>query len=164
MTDPMTPESIIVDQRLAPHPEGGHYREIYRSAETVRASGDRGSRSAFTLIHFLLRRGETSVWHRVLSDESWHWSAGSPLELWIMDPDLRSLHKQVIAPLGTPDSVPAHVVPARWWQAARPVGVWSMMQCAVAPGFDFADFTLLRDDPDASLLVRERFPGAVTLL
>jgi predicted cupin superfamily sugar epimerase len=156
----MSPDSIIRGFQLLPHPEGGHYREIFRSPETVRPADGRSARSALTLIHFLLRRGETSAWHRVLSDETWHWCGGAPMELWLMDPDMQSVRKQIVGPFGEPDSVTAHVVPARWWQAARPAGDWSMVQCAVAPGFDFADFTMLRDDPAASILVRERHPEA----
>lgn len=161
----MSPDSIIRDFQLLPHPEGGHYREIFRSIETVQASGGRGTRPALTLIHFLLRQGEFSAWHSVLSDEIWHWCAGSPVELWLMGRDMESfILKKLIGPLGAPGTMPSHVVPAGWWQAARPIGDWSMVQCAVAPGFDFADFTMLRDVPHAAALVQERYPDASLLL
>ncbi len=160
----ISPEQIIRAFQLLPHPEGGHYREIFRSTDTVQTTDGRGTRSALTLIHFLLCQGETSAWHKVLSDETWHWRGGSPLELWLMDPDMQTAHQQIIGPLGEAASVSTYVVPARWWQAARPVGGWSMVECAVAPGFDFADFTMLRDDPAASALPRDKYPRLAAFL
>src|SRR5918997_3041275 len=71
---------------LVPHPEGGLYREVYRSNSPVYPADGRGSRPAITGIYFLLRAGAVSRWHRVLSDELWHFYEGAPLELWSATP------------------------------------------------------------------------------
>lgn len=137
----MTADDLIANLALLPHPEGGYYREIFRSPHQVDPRDGRGLRSAFTLIHFLLREGETSAWHRVLSDESWHWSAGAPLELLIRENE--QAHPRALR-IGPPDlgEEPVAVVPAGHWQSARSFGEWTLVQCGVAPGFDFEDFTM----------------------
>jgi predicted cupin superfamily sugar epimerase len=120
---------------LAPHPEGGWYRETWRSGPESVPDGYPGPRAAATVIYFLLTPGEESAWHRVRSDEVWLWHRGGPLT--VLDggdgPDLAA------------GQVPQHVVPGGRWQAARPAGDSEVLvSCVVAPGFDFADFTLLR--------------------
>lgn len=139
-----TADAIIRDLGLLPHPEGGAYREIHRSPEIVFPADGRGPRPACTLIWFLLRAGESSAWHRVLSEESWHWCDGAPLELSTRDPEFGSPATTTIGPRkdGHP---PSALVPARHWQAARSLGDWTLVQCGVAPGFDFADFSLKQD-------------------
>ncbi len=79
--------ALIEALRLAPHPEGGHYREVFRSADVVEPRDGRGPRSALTTIYYLLRAGERSRWHRVASDEVWHLYEGDGLELWLAAPD-----------------------------------------------------------------------------
>ncbi len=130
---------------LKPHPEGGHYLEVFRSSRIIPV-GD-GRRPAATHIFFLLAEGEHSRWHRLASDELWQWYEGSPLELRTVphrDPRL------VVRRLGSLDSgsLPVVDVPAGIWQAARPLGPYALVGCTVAPGFDFADFELLADDPE----------------
>lgn len=140
---------LIAALQLQPHPEGGHYREIFRSPHAVRpldADDDRTSRSALTSIDFLLARGEFSAWHRVASDEVWHLLEGGPLRLWQMAPGGDRLEAIVLAPVGT-GRTPRHVVPAGAWQAAEPLGEFAYCAATVAPGFEFADFTFLRDAP-----------------
>lgn len=162
----LTADEIVRRLGLMPHPEGGHYREIYRSALSVEHSGLAEGigmrRSAVTAIYFLLEAGDFSALHRVKSDEVWHLYAGGPLELHLFDQ--RGAHR--LAMLGT-DLAAGHepqvVVPANMWQAARPaVGTaWALCGCTVAPGFDFADFSMPgRRDlelyfPDHAELVRE---------
>lgn len=147
---------------LAPHPEGGHYREVFRSASEVRPDDDRAPRSALTAIHFLLSAGERSRWHRVRSDEVWHFSDGAPMELLLLTPDL-ARHELVTLGRITDGQVPFHVVPAGWWQAARPRGDLSLCSCVVGPGFDFADFTFM-DDAGDQRQVRGRFPALASLI
>lgn len=155
----MTVQELIRRYGLEPHPEGGWYRELHRSAARVsRADGQR--RSALTAILFLLPAGEISRWHRVSgADETWHHAGGAPLELLRLPPggqDARRLWLAAVgddSPAGEPScdegSTPLAIVPAGWWQAARSLGCWSLVSCCVGPGFDFADFTLLRDlSPD----------------
>ncbi|MDE3155783.1 MAG: cupin domain-containing protein [Acidobacteriota bacterium] len=136
----------LIDRlQLQPHPEGGFYREIFRSAATVRPDDDRPPRAALTTIYFLLAEGQHSRWHRVRSDEVWHAYDGDGLELFQAPPDLASV--ECLA-LGPPDGVvgPVHTVPAGWWQAARPRGAFSLVGCTVGPGFEFDDFSFLRDE------------------
>jgi hypothetical protein len=126
---------------LLPHPEGGHYRELFRSVHAVTPADGRGPRAALTSIDFLLAGGEFSAWHRVRSDEAWHLLEGEGLRLWLMPPD----HSRVDAvALGT--AARRHIVPAHWWQAAEPLGEFAYVGATVGPGFDFADFAFGRDD------------------
>lgn len=115
---------------LAPHPEGGHYRETWRDAP---ADGGRG---AATSILFLLEAGENSHWHRVDAAELWLWHGGATLELGIGPQTLR------LGPNLAEGDVLQAVVPAQAWQAARPLGAWSLVGCVVAPAFQFAGFEL----------------------
>jgi predicted cupin superfamily sugar epimerase len=126
---------------LAPHPEGGAYREIHRSPHRVRPEDGRPPRSALTLIYFLLRAGERSAWHRVSSDESWTWLEGAPLELIQADLPGRDAEIALLGPVGEALR-PVAVVPAGRWQAARSTGAYTLVSCAVGPGFDFADFEM----------------------
>jgi uncharacterized protein len=130
---------------LAPHPEGGHYAEIHRSAQSV----TRGAitRSAVTSIYFLLARGQHSRWHVVASDEVWHHYEGAPLELLTFDPASGSAARAVLGPVHASGARPVHTVPAHWWQAARSLGAFTLAGCTVAPGFEFADFRFVADLP-----------------
>ncbi len=139
----MTALQWIARLQLAPHPEGGHYREFYRSPQMV--STDAGRRSAVTIIHFLLQRSEHSRWHVVASDEIWRHSAGDPLELFDYSPVDRTLTIHILGPLDDDGATLTHIVPAGHWQAARPLGDYSLVECTVAPGFDFADFRMVED-------------------
>jgi uncharacterized protein len=132
---------------LAPHPEGGWYRETWRARPESHPAGYPGPRAAATGIYFLLAPGEASAWHRVRSDEVWLWHSGGPLTLLDAGDGDRPDTDPAIIALG-PDlesgQLPQHVIPAGHWQAARPAaGAEVLVSCVVAPGFDFADFTLL---------------------
>lgn len=131
--------------RLTPHPEGGYYREIFRSADRVQADDERPPRSALTGIFFLLAEGQCSRWHRVRSDEAWHWYEGAPLQLLVGTPLLDHVARLVLGPV-TERQRPTYTVPAHWWQAAQPLGGYALVGCNVGPGFDFADFSFLSDD------------------
>lgn len=139
---------LIQDLKLQPHPEGGFYREIYRSPMQVRAEG-RADHSAVTSIYFLLASSMISRWHKVSSDEIWHWYEGEPLELLVCNPELSAV-KIIYLGQVSADHRPVYVVPAGWWQAARPVGAYTLCGCSVAPGFEFADFAFLTDEPSAA--------------
>ena len=127
---------------LAPHPEGGWFRETWRD---VPADGGRGTGTA---IYFLLDAHERSHWHRIDAAETWHHYAGGPLELAIAEG-----RHHTVTTLGdtlTDDVEPQAVVPPRAWQAARPVSGWVLVGCTVAPAFDFSQFELAPDgwEPD----------------
>jgi len=158
----MHPDAALLVKRLglAPHPEGGFYRETWRSAALVRAEGDpRGARAASTAIYFLLPAGTFSALHRVASDEAWHHYDGDPLDLHLLD--AHGTHS--VVPLGrdfTRGEVPQYVVSAGLWQAAVPRGErYALAGCTVAPGFDFADFEM---PARADLLAR--FPAHAQLV
>jgi predicted cupin superfamily sugar epimerase len=126
---------IIARLQLAPHPEGGHFRETFRDSRC-----DAHGRSASTAIYFLLARGERSHWHRVDAVETWHYYAGDALTLRIAD-----AHGVRVVRVGanlTTDEVPQAIVPAHAWQAAESTGDWTLVGCTVAPGFEFAHFEL----------------------
>ncbi|QUD89218.1 cupin domain-containing protein [Phenylobacterium montanum] len=127
-------DRLIAALGLQPHPEGGWY------AETFRAPSPDGRRPAATAILFLLKAGEASHWHRVDAVEIWCWHRGAPLELKIHDgTGLRTLS---LGPGIESGETPQGVVPESAWQAARSLGDYTLVSCAVAPGFDFAGFEL----------------------
>jgi predicted cupin superfamily sugar epimerase len=132
-------ERVIEKFGLEPHPEGGWFREIFRSPHRVLT--DIGAdRSALTVIHFMLAKGAHSRWHRIDADEVWFFSDGSPIEQVIASPDFKTVVRRRLI-----DVTPVSVVPSGWWQAAYTEGEWALVQCAVAPGFEYAGFELARD-------------------
>ncbi len=140
----MPARDIIQRLSLRPHPEGGWYREIHRSATQVQ--GPKGARSAVTTIYYLLERGQVSRWHVVDADEIWHFYGGAPLELASYDPESRSLTRHVLEALGG-TAEPVAVVGSGRWQAARSLGEYSLVGCSVGPGFEFADFRFVSSLP-----------------
>jgi len=131
----LSADEVIALLGLAPHPEGGHFRETFRDTASVN-----GTRAASTAIYFLLREGEVSRWHRVDAAEAWHWYAGAPLALGVADKAGRrtvTLGADLAA-----GQRPQAVVPAQAWQQARSLGAWTLVGCTVAPGFEFAAFEL----------------------
>lgn len=131
---------------LSPHPEGGWFRETYRSSVEFQPDGYDGPRSAATAIYYLLGRGEESRWHVVASDELWLWHHGGPLELSLGGSEAEPMREPYTMLLGSDVDAgqqPQVLVPAGVWQAARPASEESVLvTCVVAPGFDFADFRL----------------------
>lgn len=149
--------TIIEAYRLAPHPEGGWFREFHRSGRALGPlPGYPGDRAAVTAIYFLLTKETFSAFHRLRSEEIWIHLAGAPLSLVLLGPDARRLRLAAAADGGPP----ALVVPAGTLQAARTDGVYALVACVVAPGFDFADFelapreALLREYPAHADLIR----------
>jgi uncharacterized protein len=151
---------LISALALTPHPEGGFYREIYRSASTVSPADDRAARASLTTIYFLLTDDALSRWHRVRSDEVWHLYEGGPLELLDFDLDGGNVQRHRLAGVG-PDSRPVAVIEAGHWQAARSIGPFTLVGCTVAPGFDFADFQMMSDDAASVAIVNMKWPELV---
>ena len=147
---------------LKPHPEGGFYRELFRSEELVSPGDQRGDRSALTTIYFLLTDDAYSRWHRVRSDEVWHLYEGGPLEVMELDAECRDLVTHTLAPVDAAGARPVHTVRAGRWQAARSLGPFTLVGCTVGPGFDFADFELLADEMGTAVLAREVHPAVRT--
>ncbi|GAB3985216.1 hypothetical protein GCM10029978_097440 [Actinoallomurus acanthiterrae] len=127
---------------LMPHPEGGWFRETWRTSVRVAAHG--GERATATGIYFLLGPGEESMWHAVRSDEVWLWHRGGPLELTLggeADTPGRQTETIIVGPDVEDGQRPQALVPAGVWQAARPASDREVLvSCVVSPGFDFADF------------------------
>jgi len=122
---------------LAPHPEGGHFRETYRDPSRVE-----GGRAASTAAYFLLARGERSHWHRIDAAEAWHFYAGAPLVLEIAAGGEVPARRLTLGTDLAAGERPQAFVPAGAWQAAESLGDWTLVGCTVAPAFDFAGFEL----------------------
>lgn len=141
----MTLSPIVAALGLEPHPEGGWYRETYQSGHSFTPHGYPGARSAATAIYFLLHPGERSRWHVVRSDELWLWHSGGPLDLVLggSGPDPGERESLLLGPDVVGGHRPQVLVPGGVWQSAEPAGDEAVLvSCVVAPGFDFADFTL----------------------
>lgn len=131
---------------LVAHPEGGYFRETWRSTARVVRASDGATRAAMTSILFLLPAGAWSAWHRVDADELWLHVEGDPLDLHVAATGMDGVATIRIGPVGS--GLPsAATVPARRWQAARSSGAYTLVACVVAPGFEADDFALLRDEP-----------------
>jgi len=148
---------------LQPHPEGGAFREIFRSPHAVRPADGRPERSALTAIYFLLADGAASRWHRVSSDETWSWLEGDPLELWCMPDAAGPARRETLGPIAE-DVRALGIVPAGEWQAARTRGAYTLVACMVGPGFDFADFQMLADLPADADRARAAGPEVAALV
>ncbi len=148
-------EEFIARLGLHPHPEGGFFVESFRSP-LEQTLPDGRVRATSTAIYFLLPSGAFSAWHRVSSDEVWHFYDGDPLELTTISRE-GVLEKVTLGREITSGQRPQFVVAAGVWQAAKPQGGengFSLAGCTVAPGFDFADFEM----PDRAALLN-LFPG-----
>jgi predicted cupin superfamily sugar epimerase len=149
---------------LAPHPEGGYYREVFRSTTRVATADGRGPRPALTTIYYLLPHGALSRWHQVGSDEVWHFYEGDALELLELDAQARGLVRHRLGPAESAGELRVRTVAAGAWQAARPLGDYALAGCTVGPGFDFADFRLLADDAGRADEVRRTWPELAALV
>ncbi len=141
----LTAADIIARLDLKPHPEGGHYREMFRDAAKP------GERAASTAIYFLLESGVISRWHRVDAVEIWHWYAGAALALSISDGADQASTVRLGADLLAGER-PQAIVPAHHWQQAISLGDWTLVGCTVAPGFSFDGFEIAEPgfDPNQS--------------
>jgi predicted cupin superfamily sugar epimerase len=127
---------LIARLGLEPHPEGGHFREVYRHRH------DRDDeRGHVTSIYYLLEAGQVSHWHRIDAVELWHFHAGAPLELTVVGEGEAPIRYRLGIDLDA-DEQPQATVPPKAWQSARSLGAWSLVGCTVAPAFDFAGFEL----------------------
>lgn len=136
----MTADELIAALDLAPHPEGGHYRQTW-------VGPLRDGRPSGTAILFLLRSDERSHWHRVDADEVWLFHAGAPLTLSISSNGRHARQHALGTDIRSGQS-PQVVVPADAWQSARTEGEWTLVSCTVSPGFTFDGFGLAPPDFD----------------
>jgi predicted cupin superfamily sugar epimerase len=142
--------AVVEALGLAPHPEGGFFRETFRAPLVIGAP--QGPRAASTSIYFLLPGGHFSALHRVQSDEVWHHYDGDPIDLHTLAPNGGHLVTRLGRDLASGER-PQCIVPAGVWQAAVAHKRFALCGCTVAPGFDFADFEM----PSRGELTR-RFP------
>ncbi|SFK65598.1 cupin domain-containing protein [Shimia haliotis] len=138
----MTADQIIAHLNLAPHPEGGHYRQTWI------APANGADRPAGTAIYFLLKGGEASHWHRVDAAEIWHHYAGAPLILSLSETDQGPATDSVLGPDLAAGQLPQLIVPEGHWQAARSTGDWTLVGCTVSPAFRFEGFELAAPEFD----------------
>ena len=140
-------EFLIEKFDLSPHPEGGYFKETYRSAETIEEialpKNYKGSRNHSTCIYFLLTSNIFSAFHKINQDEIWHFYSGSPLKLYIIS-DKGEYSEHIVGNEFSSEQVAQFVVPGDHWFAAKTIkpNSYSFVGCTVAPGFDFADFVL----------------------
>jgi predicted cupin superfamily sugar epimerase len=144
MTNALLTDDVVRLLDLAPHPEGGFYRQTFRDPLPVN-----GGRAASTAIYYLLAGGEISHWHRVDAAEVWHFYAGAPLELKVGAQNAPTEIVRLGADLAAGER-PQAVVPAGVWQSAKSLGrgpdEWTLVGCTVAPGFEFTGFELAPAD------------------
>jgi predicted cupin superfamily sugar epimerase len=135
----LTADEVRLSLGLQAHPEGGHYRELWRET----APG--GGRGAASSIFFLLAEGERSHWHRVDAVEIWLWQAGAPLRLGLAHPG-GGLETVKLGPDAGAGECFQGIVPANAWQEAVSLGKWTLVSCIVAPAFQFDGFELAPRD------------------
>lgn len=154
---------------LQPHPEGGFFRETYRSVHMVpsQALPDRyaGARSLATTIFYLLRGEEVSRLHRLRTDENWYYHAGNPLKLHQFNSDGSYRHTCLGLDPGA-GAEPQRVMPAGCWFGAEVAtcseGGYTLVSCSLAPGFEFADFEL--GDPEELLAAWPEYAALIRKL
>ena len=153
----------IDNLNLQPHPEGGYYKETYRSKEIIPSSALKdfdGERNYSTAIYYLLKQGDFSAFHKIKSDECWHYYAGNTLLIHVLNNDT-NYNCIKLGPAIENDEVLQFVVPANTWFGAECAAdsSFTLTCCTVAPGFDFADFEIADRE---SLL--KMFPAKATLI
>ena len=141
----------FVASQLQPHPEGGRFREVFRSPVKVTDSHGQ-SKSALTHIYFALGPDGHSCFHRVEQDEIWNLYRGDGLRLWILNPDTLEITLHILA---ADENCFCAVVPAGHWQATESMGTDILVGCSVAPGFDFADFQIMSPTHPLAATVRQ---------
>ena len=134
----LTAEEVARLLDLAPHPEGGFYRETFRDPATLPGS----NRALSTAIYFLLPAGVVSRWHTVDAVETWHWHAGAPLLLSLAPPEGGRVERVRLGQDIAAGERPQGIVPRDTWQQAESLGPWTLVGCTVAPGFEFSGFRM----------------------
>ena len=145
-------KDLIDKFKLVPHPEGGYYAVVYESEQAVTSPVVNKVRKAVTHIYFLLLKGQVSIFHKVAHDEIWNFYEGDPLRLIKYN---GSKIEEIV--IGFDCSDYASIVEGGVYQAAESTGIYSLVGCSVAPGFEFEDFSFLRDDPENEAKLLKEF-------
>lgn len=165
MNPKLTAKDYVDHLRLQPHPEGGYYKEIYRSSSIISAgclpSAFNGDRNFATSIYFLLQQGDYSAFHRIRSDEGWHFYDGGALLIHVIDQTGNYTCQKLGRKIYEGEAL-HYVVPAGSWFASEPADdtSFALVGCTVSPGFDFADFemakeeSLLQDYPQHQTIIK----------
>lgn len=136
--------TIIDALHLQPHPEGGFYKEIYRSEIVIKDLKGFGNKRAYTSIYYLLSGKDFSAWHRIKSDETWYYHLGCDVLIYFFDENklLRTIQ------VGMTSKNLQATIPAHTWFATKPLSEndFCLVSCAVAPGFEFDDFEIAKRD------------------
>lgn len=145
MTEQQTAEHWINHLQLQPHPEGGYYKEVFRSQIAINRVGETAVKQACTSIYYLLEGVDYSGFHRLKSDEIWYFHKGVPLHIHAINPDGVYILHELSDQDGGGLSV---VIPAGWWFAAEvPSGKnYTLVSCVVAPAFDFNEFEMAKQE------------------
>jgi predicted cupin superfamily sugar epimerase len=140
---PVTAQHWIAHLSLQPHPEGGYYKEVFRSANGVVRVGEPSVKQACTSIYYLLEGKDFSGFHRLASDELWYFHKGEPLHIHVIDN--YGTHSIIELSDGSTGSLQAIIPPHTWFAAELPsASGFALVSCAVAPGFDFAEFEMAK--------------------
>jgi predicted cupin superfamily sugar epimerase len=140
---------IVAYYQMLPHPEGGYYKETYRSEELIDKKAlpirFNGNRHFATAIYFLLEKGNFSAFHRIQSDEVWHFYSGQALDIFVIHTNGELEKIQLGSEIEKGQTFQA-TVPAGSWFASVPADetLFSFVGCTVSPGFDFMDFELAK--------------------
>lgn len=140
----LTASEIIEQLDLEKHPEGGYFRETYRANEIVQGE-DEKDRSAGTGIYFLLAEGVCTNWHRVSSDELWHFYKGEKLVLEVIDSQ-GNFNRLFLNNELSDEGKFQQLIPKHCWQRAYSMGSYTLVGCTVNPGFEFEDFEMIEVD------------------
>jgi len=155
-------QQLIEFYQLLPHPEGGYYKETYRSSELIPTNSlpDRfmGNRNFSTAIYFLLEADSFSAFHRIKSDECWHFYSGDAVDIHVLHNNGNYEFIKLGSNIEMGEQFQA-IVPAGAWFASKTNGIYSLVGCTVSPGFDFADFELAK-----AAELAEKFPNQFELI
>lgn len=142
---------------MEPHVGGGYIQEFFRSTNVIHLPGNKVERRALTTIYYLLGAGEYDSWHRLEGDEVWHYHEGAKLELIWIEQGKQKYTNCLIGEIDS-SSKPIAVVPGGCWQMARTTGEYTLVGCTMGPGFEYEDYQLLRNFPEAASGIMHRFP------
>jgi predicted cupin superfamily sugar epimerase len=143
--------------QLSKHPEGGYFREVYRSEKKGKIDTHGNERSWLTGIYFLLIENDISRFHRVKHDEIWHFYEGAPLALTEIHPESLDIKTITLGQRG-PLLTYTHCVKGSFWQSAYSDGPYSFVGCNVSPGFEFKDFEMMADRKEVKTAVMSKYP------
>jgi len=147
-------QNIIKKYNLIPHPEGGYYREIFRSPTTITSPAVNKERTSATHIYFFLMEKQISKFHKVVHDEIWNFYQGDALKIITFDGETA---KETIIGYRQKDGY-AEIIPGGCYQAAESTGEYSLVGCTVAPGFEFEDMSFLSQDDSIKRKLLESYP------